>query len=98
MIIKLFRDGNKLVVEINGRVVEVNGLGPADFLLIGLAYGLGVRFMEKFNSNEYSIRCEISDGGIVCEGPCGGFEDRCLIFRVVTRGLLRFNCSETNPS
>lgn len=92
MIIKLLRRDSEYYVYINGSVIKVDGLRPIDYLLIALAYGLGVRYIDKYGGNEYIINCEIVDDELRCKARCSGHEDRCFVYRLLIRGGLSLSC------
>ena len=92
MIIKLRRVGPDYYAEVNGVMIRIGNLRPIDYLLIALAYGLGTRYMDRYGTSEYVINCEVVNDEIRCVADCSGSEDRCLVYRLLTRGGLTLKC------
>ncbi|BDR91285.1 hypothetical protein [Vulcanisaeta souniana] len=92
MIIRFYRKDSDYYVEVNGITIKVNGTRPIDYLLVALVYGLGVRFIDKYGVDEYVINCEIANDELRCDVNCSGFENRCLVYRLLTRGSLMLRC------
>ncbi len=92
MIVRFYRRDSDYYVEVDGAMIKVSDLRPIDYLLIALAYGLGVRYIDKYNTNEYVLNCEIINDKLRCSANCGGFEDRCLVYRLLIRGGLSLKC------
>jgi hypothetical protein len=90
--VKLRREDGEYVIDIDGRVVRIGDLRPIDFLLIALAYGLGVRYLDKYGLSEYVISCEIENNNLRCTSPCSGNEDRCLVYRLLVKGGISLKC------
>ncbi|GAB6944602.1 hypothetical protein [Vulcanisaeta sp. JCM 14467] len=73
-------------------MIRIGNLRPIDYLLIALAYGLGTRYMDRYGADEYMVNCEVVNYEIRCMANCGGSEDRCLVYRLLTRGGLTLRC------
>ncbi|WP_243669115.1 hypothetical protein [Vulcanisaeta sp. JCM 16161] len=58
MIVRFYKRGSDYYVDVDGSVTKVSNLRPIDYLLIALAYGLGVRYIDRYGVNEYVINCE----------------------------------------
>ena len=67
-----------VIVKATFFTYRIGDLRPIDFLLIALAYGLGVGYLDKYGLGEYVISCEIENNNLRCISPCSGNEDRCL--------------------
>ncbi|ACB39034.1 hypothetical protein [Pyrobaculum neutrophilum] len=78
-------------VTVNGKEIDVTQLTPAELLLAALAYGVGIRYIDK-TGEPYELECEIDGYTITCTARCSGEEGRCLIYRALTEGTLRFHC------
>ncbi len=78
-------------VIIDGKEIDLTGLRPIDLLLAALTYGVGIRYMDK-TGEPYEAECEIDGYNIVCRAKCVGEEERCLVYRTLSEGLLKFIC------
>lgn len=78
-------------VIIDGKEINLTTLRPIDLLLAALAYGVGIRHMDK-TGEPYEVECEIDGYNIVCKAKCNGEEERCLVYRALSEGLLKFIC------
>ena len=47
--------------------------------------------MDK-TGEPYEAECEIDGYNIVCKAKCSGEEERCLVYRALSEGLLKFIC------
>ncbi|MEZ0319152.1 MAG: hypothetical protein ABWK05_04050 [Pyrobaculum sp.] len=65
-------------------------------MIAALAYGVGIRYVDK-TGQPYEIECEIERGQIKCYAPCTGEEERCIVYKTLTKGLLQFNCVKKFP-
>lgn len=77
-------------VVINEKEIGLD-LKPIELLLAALAYGVGIRHVDK-TGKPYEIKCEVDGYNIICKAKCTGEEERCLVYRALTEGLLKFIC------
>ncbi len=80
-------------ITIGDTTIETKGLRPVELMLAALAYGVGVRYVDK-TGEPYRLECQIDGYQIVCVAKCSGEEDKCIVFRTLTEGLLEFRCQE----
>jgi len=78
-------------VIVDGKEINLTTLRPIDLLLAALTYGVGIRHMDK-TGEPYEVECEIDGYNIVCKAKCSREEERCLVYRALTEGLLKFTC------
>jgi hypothetical protein len=88
---KIKLDGMRVVVD--GREIEIAGLRPVDLMLAALAYGIGIRYIDK-TGEPYELECEIDGYNITCRAKCTGDEEKCLVYQTLTKGLLKLICED----
>ncbi|MCY0890867.1 MAG: hypothetical protein OWQ51_07800 [Pyrobaculum arsenaticum] len=79
-------------VQIGDKTIYVDNLRPVELLLAALAYGIGIRYIDK-TGEAFEMQCEVEGYQIKCEANCTGEEERCLVFRTVTKGI-QFTCRD----
>jgi hypothetical protein len=86
-------------VKIDDKEIQVGGLRPVDLLLAALAYGVGIRYIDK-TGQPYEMECEVEGYEIRCLAPCTGEEDKCLVYQTTTKGGLKVICRDhgNNPT
>jgi len=84
-------DGRR--VAIDGKEIDLTGLRPIDLMLAALAYGIGIRYIDK-TGEPYEMECEVDGYNVTCRAKCTGEEEKCLIYQTLTRGLLKFLCTK----
>lgn len=93
----MHKGGNILItvtpgeITIDGRRIEIGGLRPVELMLAALAYGVGIRYVDK-TGEAYQMECRIDGRQIVCRARCSGEEERCIVYQTLTRGLLQLQC------
>jgi len=84
-------DGRR--VAIDGKEIDLTGLRPIDLMLAALAYGIGIRYIDK-TGEPYEMECEVDGYNVTCRAKCTGEEEKCLIYRTLTKGLLKLLCTK----
>ncbi|MGC9153561.1 MAG: hypothetical protein ACP5GY_07510 [Vulcanisaeta sp.] len=92
VLVKLWRDNNDYYVSIEDKVIKVSGLRPIDYLLIAIAYGLGVRYLDKYGVRDFTIECEMRNDALNCRSACSGLEDKCFVYKLVKGGNFSLTC------
>jgi hypothetical protein len=80
-------------VAIDGKEIDLTGLRPIDLMLAALAYGIGIRYIDK-TGKPYEIECEVDGYNVTCRVKCIGEEEKCLIYQTLTKGLLKHLCTK----
>lgn len=81
------------LVKVDDMEIPVGELRPIDLLLAALAYGVGIRYIDK-TGQPYEMECEVEGYEIRCVAPCTGEEDKCLVYQTTTKGRLRVICRD----
>jgi hypothetical protein len=80
-------------VAIDGKEIDLTGLRPIDLMLAALAYGIGIRYIDK-TGEPYEMECEVDGYNVTCRAKCTGEEEKCLIYQTLTKGLLKLLCTK----
>lgn len=83
-------DGRR--VAIDGKEIDLTDLRPIDLMLAALAYGIGIRYIDK-TREPYEMECEVDGYNVTCRAKCTG-EEKCLIYQTLTKGLLKLLCTK----
>lgn len=70
---------------VNGKPIPP-GFTPIELLIAALAYGVGARHVD-LGAEEYEVECDVEGASVICKASCIGVEDRCLVYRIVARGI-----------
>ncbi|MEM1663609.1 MAG: hypothetical protein QXY12_05320 [Pyrobaculum sp.] len=79
-------------IYIGDREIDISNVKPVDLLLAALAYGVGIRYIDK-TGEEFRMECEVENYRIKCRAKCSGEEERCLVFRTL-KETIEFQCIE----
>ncbi|AKT33758.1 hypothetical protein PYWP30_00087 [Pyrobaculum sp. WP30] len=60
-------DGRR--VAIDGKEIDLTGLRPIDLMLAALAYGIGIRYIDK-TGEPYEMECEVDGYNVTCRAKC----------------------------
>lgn len=77
--------------------IDVKSVKPVELMLAALAYGIGIRYVDK-TGQPYEIECEVEGYEVRCRAPCTGEEEKCLVYKTLTKGSLQFHCVKERPS
>lgn len=80
-------------VIVGDREIDITGLRPIDLMLAALAYGIGIRYIDM-EGRPFEMECEIEGYEIKCKAKCTGQEEKCVVYRALTKGTLKFECKE----
>lgn len=75
---------------VDGRPLPA-GFTPLELLVAALTYGVGARHVDA-GADQYAVECEVEGDVVKCSGRCIGVEEKCLVFKLASRGGLEFLC------